>query len=143
MIGLIDFGMTGRLTQEMRNNVISIMFALQRGDYRTIARLFYEIALKDERLDYPAIERETIEVWRSTGWAGPSRRWTWGRSSSVSRDVPRGRLPDPEHVHDAVQRQLPVPVPRQLFLPVGTRVMDPDGDLAGAGFRRTDRSPCW
>ena len=71
VIGLIDFGMVGRLTQEMRNNVISIMFALQRGDYRTIARLFYEIALKDERLDYQAVERETIEVMEEH-WSGDS-----------------------------------------------------------------------
>jgi ubiquinone biosynthesis protein len=62
VLGLIDFGMVGRLTREMRNNVISILFALQRGDYRTIARLFYEIAIKDERVDYKAIERDTIEV---------------------------------------------------------------------------------
>ncbi len=73
VIGLIDFGMVGRLTQEMRNNVISIMFALQRGDYRTIARLFYEIALKDERLDYQAVERETIEVMEAH-WSGGSVR---------------------------------------------------------------------
>lgn len=73
VIGLIDFGMVGRLTQEMRNNVISIMFALQRGDYRTIARLFYEIALKDERLDYQAVERETIEVMEEH-WSGDSVR---------------------------------------------------------------------
>lgn len=73
VIGLIDFGMVGRLTQEMRNNVISIMFALQRGDYRTIARLFYEIALKDERLDYQAVERETIEVMEEH-WSGGSVR---------------------------------------------------------------------
>ena len=71
VIGLIDFGMVGRLTAEMRANVISIMFALQRGDYRTIARLFYEIAIKDERLDYQAVERETVEVMEEH-WSGGS-----------------------------------------------------------------------
>ncbi|MCB9679484.1 MAG: AarF/ABC1/UbiB kinase family protein [Alphaproteobacteria bacterium] len=73
VIGLVDFGMVGRLTAEMRNNVISIMFALQRGDYRTIARLFYEIAIKDGRLDYPAVERETVEVMQEH-WSGGSIR---------------------------------------------------------------------
>jgi len=73
VIGLIDFGMVGRLTAEMRTNVISIMFALQRGDYRTIARLFYEIAIKDERLDYQAVERETVEVMEQH-WSGGSVR---------------------------------------------------------------------
>lgn len=71
VIGLLDFGMVGTLTQEMRDYVVSIMFALQRGDYRTIARLFYEIAIKDERLDYQAIERETIEVMQKH-WSGGS-----------------------------------------------------------------------
>ncbi|MCA9571681.1 MAG: AarF/ABC1/UbiB kinase family protein, partial [Myxococcales bacterium] len=61
-VGLLDFGMVGTLTREMRNNVLSILMAAQRGDYRTIARLFYEIAIKDERVDYPAMERDSIEV---------------------------------------------------------------------------------
>lgn len=61
-LGLLDFGMVGTLTREMRNNVLSILMAAQRGDYRTIARLFYEIAIKDERVDYPAMERDSIEV---------------------------------------------------------------------------------
>ena len=42
VIGLLDFGMVGRLTREMRDNVISIMFALQKGDFRTVARLAEE-----------------------------------------------------------------------------------------------------
>jgi len=62
VVGLIDMGMVGKLNAEMRNNVISIMFALQRGDFRTIARLFYEIAIKDERVDYRAVENDTMEV---------------------------------------------------------------------------------
>jgi ubiquinone biosynthesis protein len=72
VIGLVDMGMVGRLTRDMRDNVISIMFALQRGDYRTIARLFYEIALKEERLDYRKVERETIEVMEQHWSAGGS-----------------------------------------------------------------------
>ena len=71
-LGLIDFGMVGRLTAEMRNNVISIIFALERGDFRTIARLFYEIALKDERVDYKSIERDTVEVMEKHWSAGAS-----------------------------------------------------------------------
>jgi ubiquinone biosynthesis protein len=73
VIGLLDMGMVGRMTQEMRDNVISIMFALKRGDHRTIARLFFDIALQDERLDYRAVERETIEVMEKH-WAGDSVR---------------------------------------------------------------------
>jgi len=69
IIGLLDFGMVGRITDEMRSNVIFIVYALQRGDYRTIARLFYDIAIKDERVDYAKVERDTIEVMEKH-WSG-------------------------------------------------------------------------
>jgi ubiquinone biosynthesis protein len=69
VIGLLDFGMMGRLTPQMRSDVIFIMFALQRGDYRTIARLFYDIAIKQERVDYRAIERDTVDFLEKN-WTG-------------------------------------------------------------------------
>lgn len=72
-VGLIDFGMMGRLTEEMRNDVIFIVWALQRGDWRTIARLYYEIAIKTRRVDYRAIERDTVEVMEQH-WSGRSIR---------------------------------------------------------------------
>ncbi|HCH62901.1 MAG TPA: ABC transporter, partial [Deltaproteobacteria bacterium] len=62
VIGLLDFGMVGRMTPEMRHNIISIIFALQRGDSRTIARLFYDIAIKEERVDFQAVETATIDI---------------------------------------------------------------------------------
>ncbi len=72
-VGLLDFGMMGRLTPQMRNHIIFIIYALQRGDYRTIARLYYEIAVKTRRVDYRAVERDTIEV-METHWSGGSIR---------------------------------------------------------------------
>lgn len=73
VVGLLDFGMMGRMTQQMRNDVIFIIFALQRGDHRTIARLFYEIAIKTRRVDYARIERDAIEVMEQH-WSGSSIR---------------------------------------------------------------------
>ena len=61
-LGLLDFGMVGRLSTEMRNDVIFIIFALQRGDHRTIARLMYDIAIKEERIDFREVERDTLEL---------------------------------------------------------------------------------
>ncbi len=72
-LGVLDFGMVGTLTDEMRANVVSIVYALQRGDFRTIARLFYEIAIKERRVDYKAVERDTIEVMEKH-WGGGSVR---------------------------------------------------------------------
>lgn len=62
VLGILDFGMVGRLTREMRANVLSIMIAAERGDHRTIARLCYDIAIKDRRVDYPALERDTLTI---------------------------------------------------------------------------------
>ena len=73
VIGVLDFGMVGRLTQEMRNNVISIIFALQRGDTRTIARLCYDIAIKEDRVDFREVERLTHEI-VDKHWSGSSVR---------------------------------------------------------------------
>lgn len=73
VLGLLDFGMVGRLTEEMRGNVIQTIYALQRGDYRTIARIFYEVAIKEERVDYRALERHTIEL-MDKYWSGGSIR---------------------------------------------------------------------
>lgn len=71
VLGLLDFGMVGRLTRDMRNNIISIIFALKRGDYRTVARLYYDIAIKDGRVDYEAVEGETIVI-MERHWEGES-----------------------------------------------------------------------
>ncbi len=70
-LGLLDFGMVGSLTQEMRNNVISIIFGVRRGDYRTIARLFYDISIKDGRVDFREVERVTVEIMEKH-WSGSS-----------------------------------------------------------------------
>jgi ubiquinone biosynthesis protein len=71
VIGLLDFGMMGHLTPAMRTEVILIIFALQRGDYATVARMFHDIAIKDGRVDYAAVERDTVEF-LERNWAGRS-----------------------------------------------------------------------
>lgn len=61
-LGLIDCGMVGTLTERMRAELVTMIFALQRGDHRTIARVLHDIAIQDGRLDFRALERATIEV---------------------------------------------------------------------------------
>ncbi|MEZ4235690.1 MAG: AarF/UbiB family protein [Myxococcota bacterium] len=61
-LGLLDFGMVGTMTDAMRGQVVALMFALQRGDHRTMARVLYDIALKDGRIDFRAVEDATVEV---------------------------------------------------------------------------------
>ncbi|MCP4870412.1 MAG: AarF/ABC1/UbiB kinase family protein [Proteobacteria bacterium] len=57
-LGLLDFGMVGRLTEDMRTDLIAIFFALQRRDYRTIARIYWELAIKPGQVDYTAWETD-------------------------------------------------------------------------------------
>lgn len=71
VIGLLDFGMVGRLTRDMKDSIVSLLFALERGDYRSIARIFYDIAIKEERVDYDAFERDTTLV-VERNWEGVS-----------------------------------------------------------------------
>ncbi|MCC6808840.1 MAG: AarF/ABC1/UbiB kinase family protein [Deltaproteobacteria bacterium] len=61
-IALIDFGMVGRLNQEMREKVIDIVFAIMREDLRGVARAFYSLGTPEGRVDYPAFEAECIQV---------------------------------------------------------------------------------
>ena len=61
-LGLLDFGMVGRLSDDMRADLIAIFFALQRRDYRTIARIYWELAIKPEAIDYSAWENDVQEL---------------------------------------------------------------------------------
>jgi ubiquinone biosynthesis protein len=61
-IALIDFGMVGRLNQEMREKVIDIVFAIMREDLRGVARAFYSLGRPEARVDYPAFEAECILI---------------------------------------------------------------------------------
>ncbi|MFT5679345.1 MAG: ubiquinone biosynthesis protein [Myxococcota bacterium] len=70
-VGVIDCGMVGRLTGEMKDNIAALIFALDRGDNRTISRLFFDIAIKEKRVDYAAFERDAVAV-VERHWSGGS-----------------------------------------------------------------------
>lgn len=61
-VALIDFGMVGRLSQEMREKVIDIIFGLLREDMASVARTFYELGMPEGRVDYQAFEADCIET---------------------------------------------------------------------------------
>ena len=71
VIGIIDCGMVGRLTDEMKDYLASLIYALHRGDSRTVARLFFDISIKEKRVDYLAFERDAIET-AERHWSGGS-----------------------------------------------------------------------
>lgn len=61
-LGLIDFGEIGRLTDEMRENITTLFFAINRRDFRTIARILWEIAIRPGHVDFSAWEADVQEV---------------------------------------------------------------------------------
>ncbi len=89
VLGLLDFGMVGRLTRDMQDNIVTLIFALERGDFRTISRVFFDIAIKEGRVDYDAFERDALEV-VSSNWENVSFQ-----SMQIGRflqDLARGAL---------------------------------------------------
>ena len=70
-IGVLDCGMVGRLTREMKDQLATLIYALYRGDNKLIAKIFFEISIKKERIDYVAFERDAIQV-AEKHWSGGS-----------------------------------------------------------------------
>ncbi len=70
-IGVLDCGMVGRLTREMKDQLATLIYALYRGDNKLIAKIFFEISIKKERIDYVAFERDSIQV-AEKHWSGGS-----------------------------------------------------------------------
>ena len=70
-IGVLDCGMVGRLTREMKDQLATLIYALYRGDNKLIAKIFFEISIKKERIDYVAFERDSIQV-AERHWSGGS-----------------------------------------------------------------------
>ena len=89
VIAVLDCGMVGRLTDDMKDWIAALLFAVFRGDHRTIARLFFDIAIKEGRVDYDAFERDSIEVME--------KHWSGGNISEMHigaflMDITRGAL---------------------------------------------------
>jgi ubiquinone biosynthesis protein len=61
-IALVDFGMVGRLTSDMREKVVDIVFAVMREDLAAVARIFFELGRPEGRVNYAAYENEVIET---------------------------------------------------------------------------------
>ena len=70
-IGVLDCGMVGRLTREMKDQLATLIYSLYRGDNKLIAKIFFEISIKKERIDYIAFERDAVQV-AEKHWSGGS-----------------------------------------------------------------------
>ncbi len=50
-IGLIDFGLVGRLTKQMQETLILLVLAIGLSDPDTVARLLYKVGVPDQRIN--------------------------------------------------------------------------------------------
>ena len=61
-LGLLDFGMVGRLSQDHKDQIVTLVLALQRQNFRTIARVFYELGIKEVPVNYQEFEQLVMEM---------------------------------------------------------------------------------
>jgi ubiquinone biosynthesis protein len=61
-IGLIDFGMVGRLNRSMRSRVVDVIFSVLREDLEGVARIWYSLGRPTRPVDYAAFEADVIAI---------------------------------------------------------------------------------
>ncbi len=63
-IGLIDFGLVGRLSESQRDDIMDILIGMSREDYAMVSRVFFDVGVKVPGVtyDYAAFERDVVEV---------------------------------------------------------------------------------
>lgn len=63
-IGLIDFGLVGRLTDRQRNNILDVLIGISRKDYPGIARVFYDMGIKmpGQVYNYQRFEDDVVSL---------------------------------------------------------------------------------
>jgi ubiquinone biosynthesis protein len=70
-LGLLDCGMVGFLSEEMKDTLAGLIYSLYRGDHRMVAKLFYDLSIKEERVDFSRFEQDAMEV-AEQHWTGES-----------------------------------------------------------------------
>jgi ubiquinone biosynthesis protein len=61
-LGLIDFGMVGRLSRQNRERLVDVLFSLMSEDLENVARLWFAIGRPGTTVDYGAFEAEVVDV---------------------------------------------------------------------------------
>lgn len=61
-MGLIDFGLVGRMTPTMKDMMADLLMAIVTSDYEGVARSFYEICIRRGPVNYGEFESDVIEL---------------------------------------------------------------------------------
>jgi ubiquinone biosynthesis protein len=61
-LGLIDFGMVGRLSRQNRERLVDVLFSLMSEDLENVARIWFSIGKPGTSVNYASFEAEVIDV---------------------------------------------------------------------------------
>ncbi|MBS2025559.1 MAG: AarF/ABC1/UbiB kinase family protein [Deltaproteobacteria bacterium] len=61
-LGLIDFGLVGRLSKGMQESIILLVLAVSLRDPDTVARLLYKVGIPDERINLHAFRTDIHDI---------------------------------------------------------------------------------
>lgn len=61
-IGLIDFGLVGRMNQRMKDQMADLLLAIVTRNFEGVARSFYDLSIRTGKVDYPAFEDDVVEL---------------------------------------------------------------------------------
>jgi ubiquinone biosynthesis protein len=61
-IGLLDFGLVGRLTRGMQESIILLVLAISLRDPDTVARLLYKVGIPDERINLHQFRQDIHDI---------------------------------------------------------------------------------
>ncbi len=84
-LGLIDFGLVGRLTKGMQESIILLVLAISLKDPDTVARLLYKVGVPDERINLHQFRHDIHDI---------LERWLGLKLSEVDSGVLMSELVD-------------------------------------------------
>ncbi len=61
-LGVIDFGIVGRLSQKARDQLVTMVWALTQEDYETLCFTYAELGSADTSIDFDSFQREVRNV---------------------------------------------------------------------------------
>lgn len=61
-LGLLDFGLVGRLTKAMQESIILLVLAISLRDPDTVARLLYKVGIPDERINLHQFRHDIHDI---------------------------------------------------------------------------------
>jgi ubiquinone biosynthesis protein len=74
-LGLIDFGMVGRLSRQNRERLVDVLFSLMSEDLEGVARIWYQLGRPGANVDYALFESAVVEVLERHIVGRPMEEW--------------------------------------------------------------------